>query len=70
MIFLSIMDLGPFLAFFSLWVLFFVIEYKVLKMEYEDEEYKALNSFTQMLIITIRNSIGDIQMPKYTKWID
>jgi hypothetical protein len=39
MIFLSIMDLGPFLAFFSLWVLFFSIEFKVLKMEYSEEEY-------------------------------
>ena len=39
MIFLSIMDLGPFLAFFSLWVLFFVIEFKVLKMEYEPDDY-------------------------------
>lgn len=30
MIGLSILDLGPFLAFFGLWVLFFTIEFKIL----------------------------------------
>ena len=68
MIGLSILDLGPFLAFFSLWVLFFTIEFKVLQWEYEDKDYANLNSFTQMLIVSFRNSLGDISLPAYTKW--
>ena len=45
MIGLSILDLGPFLAFFALWVLFFTIEFKILGWEYEEEDYEGLTSF-------------------------
>lgn len=68
MIGLSILDLGPFLAFFALWVLFFTIEFKVLQWEYDESEYASLNSFTQMLILSFRNSLGDISLPVYEKW--
>ena len=45
MIFLSIIDVGPFMTFFSLWVLYFTIEFKILKWEIDEEEYAGLGEF-------------------------
>eukprot|EP00356_Strombidium_inclinatum_P014125 CAMPEP_0170507790 /NCGR_PEP_ID=MMETSP0208-20121228/60143_1 /TAXON_ID=197538 /ORGANISM="Strombidium inclinatum, Strain S3" /LENGTH=67 /DNA_ID=CAMNT_0010790251 /DNA_START=336 /DNA_END=539 /DNA_ORIENTATION=- len=46
MIYLSFLDMGPFMAFFSLWVLFFTIEFKVLGFEFEDADYSGLGSLS------------------------
>jgi len=70
MVFLSFLDMGPFMAFFSLWLLFFTIEFKVLGFEFDDSEYANLGSFTQMLILTFRNSIGDLSLPQYNDLIE
>mmetsp|Transcript_19632 Transcript_19632/g.30271 ORF Transcript_19632/g.30271 Transcript_19632/m.30271 type:complete len:202 (+) Transcript_19632:2112-2717(+) len=70
MIFLSIVDVGPFMTFFSLWVLYFTIEFKILKWEMDEEEYKGLTEFVQRLILTFRNSIGDLSLPGYDKWLE
>jgi hypothetical protein len=45
MIALSILDMGPFMAFFTLWVVFFAIENRVLMLEYDESEYSAINKF-------------------------
>jgi len=45
MIGLSILDMGPFMAFFTLWVVFFAIENRVLMLEFDESEYDGLNKF-------------------------
>lgn len=70
MIGLSILDMGPFMAFFTLWVVFFAIENRVLMLEFDESEYSGLNKFIQMLILAFRNSIGDLQSPQYERWLN
>lgn len=70
MIGLSILDMGPFMAFFTLWVVFFAIENRVLMLEFDESEYDGLNKFMQMLILAFRNSIGDLQSPQYERWLN
>jgi|TARA_B110000285_G_C14865479_1_gene486646 hypothetical protein len=45
MVLQSVVDATPFLGFFSLWVLFFTVEGKLLKWEYDDGEYSQLPEF-------------------------
>lgn len=45
MIFLSVLDMGPFISFFTLWLCFFAIENKILKLEINQEEYSGLGDF-------------------------
>lgn len=45
MIGLSILDMGPFMAFFTLWVVFFAIENRVLMLEFDESEYSGINKF-------------------------
>jgi hypothetical protein len=56
----SIIDISGFLVFFSMWILFFSIQYKILEAEFDLEEYKSLNMLVQLAIISFRTSIGDI----------
>jgi len=66
MVYLSILDAMPFFAFFVIWILFFTIIFQVLNMEYEESDYPGMNQFYQLFIVSSRNSLGDISIPKYT----
>lgn len=67
MITTSISDITGFLIFFVMWIVFFAIQYQILQAEFGLDDYTGLPHFTQLLIISFRNSIGDIQMAGYTK---
>lgn len=41
----SVIDASPFMGFYALWVLFFTVEGKLLKWEYDDKEYSELPEF-------------------------
>ena len=60
----------PFLTFFSMWILLFNSLYMGLNLEVDDEEYPKVNFFTRVLLLTYRNSIGDIQVPDYKTWLN
>jgi len=62
----SIIDIGGFLSFFAMWIIFFTIQYKVLGAEFGMGDYPGLNSFAQLALITFRNSIGDVQIAAYS----
>lgn len=66
----SIWDIGGFLAFFSMWILFFTIQYKVLGAEFDLTEYSHLNRFVQLALVSFRNALGDIQIAAYSKYTD
>lgn len=57
---LTVVDMGPFLFFFMIFSIFYAIENRVLKVEFDEDDYDGINRFSQLLIITFRNSIGDI----------
>lgn len=46
--------------FFILWVLFFATQYRILQAGFDDADYPDLNSFIQLIVISMRISIGDI----------
>lgn len=57
---LTVVDMGPFLFFFMIFSVFYAIENRVLKVEFDENDYDGINRFSQLLIITFRNSIGDV----------
>lgn len=66
----SISKVREFLLFFTLWVLFFSVQYEVLQAGFEDGDYPDLSNFVRLMVLSTRISIGDIQVPKYQKLQD
>ena len=64
----SVFDIGGFLTFFMMWILFFSIQYKILEAEFEYKDSDSLNNFVQLANISFRTAIGDIQMAGYKKF--
>jgi len=60
MIYLSMLDIAPFLALYALGVLFFAIENQVLRLEYAEDEYNGVPRFASMILLAFRNSLGDL----------
>lgn len=58
----------PFISFFFLWIVFFSLLAWILKVETGDD-YPGLGVIWQYLIMTYRNSIGDLTPPAYG-WLD
>jgi len=65
MINIVVVDLIPFLVFFFISVLFFLVIYKVLGVKFSDNNFTQLSEFFILGISSYRNSIGDIQAPEY-----
>ena len=68
MVILSFYDMFAFLGFFALWVVFFAIQFKIIKFEYSSDDYTHLPAFVQLILLSFRNSIGDINVPQYQYW--
>lgn len=68
MVILSIYDLTAFLSFFTLWIVFFAIQFKIIHFGYDDGDYTDLPTFVQFVLLSFRNSIGDITMPTYDRY--
>lgn len=65
----TIIDCIPFLIFFGMFVFLFTVLNMTFMIEVETEEYMALPKLLQMLLMTYRNSIGDISVPSYKSWL-
>lgn len=72
MVGLTMVQLVPFTLFFMMWIALFSVCFQVLDVEIDqaDEDYPEVDKFFQYLIMTYRNSIGDITAPGYQNWID
>jgi hypothetical protein len=63
MVILSFYDMFAFLGFFALWVVFFAIQFKIITFDYNKDDYSDLPGFVQLILLSFRNSIGDISLP-------
>lgn len=65
-------QVGPFTIFFIAWIIFFSVCYQIVRIEIDsgDEEYLNLPPAFQYLLMTYRNSIGDLTIPGYENWND
>ena len=74
MIILTVEELIPFIGFFALWVVAIAWAFQILKIaddgEGEDIEYPELAPFIKYLLKSYRNSIGDLSVPDYARWIE
>lgn len=72
MVYTTIIDCLPFLAFFAMFILLFTVLNMTFMIDVpnQNEDYYFLPSFIQFLLMTYRNSIGDITIPEYQKWVD
>ena len=68
MVILSFYDLFAFLAFFALFVIFFAIQFKDINFGYSTDDYDDLPNIRQLILLSFRNSIGDISLPTYTEY--
>ena len=59
-------DIMQYLLFMLFWIIFFWIEYLILGLEVDQEEYPLVNFYLQILVQAWRNAIGDTSVPKYT----
>lgn len=67
MVAITMVEIVPFLFFFLLWVTLFALLFMNFGMEIEDAEidYYNVPLFFQYLLMSYRNSIGDISTPRY-----
>lgn len=65
----SVLDIQGFLVFFMIWILFFSIQFKILDAEFDGGDYPLMPKTLQLIFITFRNSIGDLGIPGYEKFI-
>lgn len=70
MVFKSIVDVGGFLSFFIMWLIFFSLQYANLNVEFGDDDgdYSSVPPWVVIVLNTFRTSIGDVQMAGYGKW--
>ena len=65
-----IFDLTSFAIFFVSLLLLFSLTSSLLNNEVYDKYYPSMNYFTEVLVHTYRNAIGDIHPPGYSYWSD
>lgn len=63
-----IVDLGPFLCTFLMFILLFTAITLIMESDYDDKDYSEVPKNFRILIQTFRNSIGDIEPQKYGEW--
>mmetsp|Transcript_34655 Transcript_34655/g.53026 ORF Transcript_34655/g.53026 Transcript_34655/m.53026 type:complete len:238 (+) Transcript_34655:5493-6206(+) len=76
MVFQTVQELVPFTVFFMMWIVFFAFSLQILEVQIVPEdggewdfEYWELNEFIKQVIVSYRNSIGDISAPAYENWL-
>lgn len=72
MVGMTVLELVPFMVFFSFWIIFFTVCFQTLGVQInnDDSEYPNVALFAKYFLMTYRNSIGDISTPHYTNWIE
>lgn len=68
MVMLSFYDMFAFLGFFTLWIVFFAIQFKVIHLGYDAGGYVDLPTFVQFILQSFNNSIGNIALPTYERY--
>lgn len=63
-------DIKPFLLIFFLLIYSFSLITFALDADFNKEDYPGLPKVLYTIIRIFRNSIGDIEVPKYDKWLN
>ena len=58
----------PFMIFMLSWVVLFSLEFQILGLEVDPEEYEGLGWKAIYMLQSYRNSIGDLAAPGTSKW--
>ena len=66
MLITTMKELNNFIFFFLASITYFAFAFHSLDAEFDDNDYKDLPVFMVIVIQSFRNSIGDIDTPKYS----
>lgn len=63
-------DISIFLLFFTAWIFFFTIFYRISEVSFDLQDYAELEPNVALFLQTYRISIGDLAAPLYPRWIE
>ena len=67
---LVFVQVWPFLTFYAIVNMMFAFIFRVLGLDYDQEEYDSLPEFVAYFLLAFRNSVGDMSAPSSSFWDD
>jgi len=69
LIVICLSDISIFMLFFTAWIIFFTIFYRIAEVDFGLGDYEEIEPNIALLLQTYRISIGDLAAPLYPRWI-